>query len=109
MAAVLVIVGRESAVGFRLGGFECKEVGEQDDMTAVIEAVVAEHKYGFICMEERYFKRVSEGVLRRINRKAVPVIMPIEIPLSWEVGAPEEPHIARLIRRAVGYRIKIRR
>ncbi|MBI5234289.1 MAG: V-type ATP synthase subunit F [Deltaproteobacteria bacterium] len=109
MAGFLVIAGPGVSDGFRLAGFECLEAGPEDDMTSLIERVYREARYGLICIESGLLDRVSRLILKRLKKRALPVILPIDLPLHWEEGTDRESHIEKLIRRAVGYQIKIKK
>jgi hypothetical protein len=47
--------------------------------------------------------------MRRIKKSGLPVIVPVNIPEAWGEGGPEEAPFARLIRRAIGYHIKLKK
>ncbi len=109
MAGYLVITGKETAPGFRLAGIECIEADERTDVAGLLTSIVDEGRYGLVCIEDRFFKRVPSNVMRRIEKKGFPVVVPVEIPLEWGEKEAGESPIARLIRRAIGYQIKLKR
>lgn len=109
MSGLLIITGEDDSLGFRLGGFECRELSEGDDVCALLEDIVEGGKYGLVCIEERFYERLSKELMRRIKKKGLPVLMPINIPQAWQEAAPGESTVARLIRKAIGYQIKIRK
>ncbi len=109
MAGYLVITDGDTAPGFRLAGLDCIEVDDDTDMAALLSSIVDEGRYGLVCIEERFLNRVPENVMRRIQKKGFPVIVPVDIPGVWGEREPGESPIARLIRRAIGYQIKIKR
>jgi vacuolar-type H+-ATPase subunit F/Vma7 len=106
---LLVIVGHEAAPGFRLGGFDCIEAEEDENFSSLLENISKEGKYGLVCIEEGFLDSVSRDVMRWINKKGSPVIVPINIPKAWGEGEPEESPMVRLIRRAIGYHIKLKK
>lgn len=106
---LLVITGHNESLGFRCAGIECREVGDGSDISNLLLTLQAEGKYGLIAVEDRYLSRVSENVMRRMIKKGLPIILPINIPQKWgEVEVGESP-VVKLIRRAIGYQIKIKR
>ncbi len=109
MAELLLITGPRASDGFKLGGFEVKELDEGSDVDEVMEEVASADKYGLVCMEERFFEKISERVIKRIRKKGLPVILSMEIPEKWGETSGGESHIARLIRRAIGYQINIKK
>ncbi len=109
MAALLLITGKGVAQGFRLGGFKCREIEEDSDIDEVIEEEFESGGLGLICVEERFHERISDRVLKRVRKHGLPVIISMDIPGRWDEAATEESHIARLIRRAIGYQMKLKK
>ena len=109
MAKLMVITGPGAALGFRLGGFEVSEMADDGEIDSLIEEISAEGGYGLLCVEERFHKKISDRVMRRVRKKGLPVVLGIEIPEKWEETEAGESHIARLIRRAIGYQVKIKK
>lgn len=109
MAELLIITGEGASIGFRCAGLDTKELGEGEDISSVIAALQNERRYGLIAVEEKLLEQVSENVMKRIRRKGLPIVIPINIPHSWgEVEFGESP-VVRLIRRAIGYQIKLKK
>jgi vacuolar-type H+-ATPase subunit F/Vma7 len=109
VAELVVIVGKDVSPGFRLGGFDCIELEEGEDVSSLIEGIHKEGRYGLVCIEERFLEDVSRDIMRRIKKSGLPVIVPVNIPEAWGEGGPEEAPFARLIRRAIGYHIKLKK
>lgn len=109
MTRLLIITAEGGSLGFRLGGFESREVAKGTDPTGVLEEVERESRYALVCIDKHILERVDKGVLTRLKKKGLPVVMPLDIPLVWEAEGAGESPVARMIRRAIGYRIKIRK
>lgn len=109
MAGFLVITGVGGSLGFRCAGIECIEIAEGEDISGLLVSLQNEGRYGLIAIEEGLFNRVSGNVMRRIRKKGLPIMLPVNIPHRWgEVDLGESPAV-RLIRRAIGYQIRLRR
>lgn len=109
MAGLLVIAGEGSGMGFRCAGVETREFPWEGDLSGLLFELQAGGKYGIVVVEERLLEKVSDNVMRRITKKGLPVVVPARIPSRWdEREAPEAP-VMRLIRKAIGYQIKIKR
>lgn len=106
---MVVIVGKDAAPGFRLGGFDCIELEGGEDVSSLLEGIQKEERYGLVCIEERFLEGVSRDIMRRINKRGLPVIVPINIPEAWGERGLDEAPFARLIRRAIGYHIKLKK
>ncbi len=109
MSEFLIITAPGASLGFRCAGVECFEAGDGVDVPSFLFKLQAEGRYGLVAVEEKILKRVSDNEMRRINKRGLPIIIPINIPEKWgEVEFGESP-VVRLIRRAIGYQIKIRK
>jgi len=108
MPGFLVITFPDTSVGFRLAGIEVMEVTEDRDLKILLEGLIERGDYGLLAVEERLLAKVPDEILRRIRKKGIPVIVPIDTPRSWYGEVERETYILRLIRRAIGYQIKIK-
>lgn len=106
---LLIITYPGTSLGFNLAGIEVKEVKENEDVTAILNDIIKTGDYGLIAIEEGLLLKVDEGILKRIRKTGIPVIVPINTPKSWHGEAETESYITRLIRRAIGYQVKIKR
>lgn len=109
MAELVVIAGEDVAPGFRLGGFDCIEVRDKAGVPSLIEGIIKEGRYGLVCIEDRFMHSIPKDLVRRIAKEGLPVMIPITIPRSWGEGEPKESPIVSLIRRAIGYHIKLKK
>lgn len=109
MAQLLVIAAKKSCEGFKVSGFDCMEVEEEREIDAVIESIFKEQRYGLLCIEQRLFNAITPSVVKRIRRGGLPVMIPVEIPTTWGEPREGETHIESLIRRAIGYQVKLKR
>lgn len=109
MSKLIVITYPDTSLGFSLAGVEVKEVEEGGDITAVLNDIIKTGEYGLLVVEEKFLAKVDEGVLKRIRKAGIPVIVPIDTPRSWQTETEMESYIARLIRGAIGYQVKIKR
>ena len=109
MASLIIITREGASLGFRLSGFETREVRPGEDPTVTLEEVEAEGEAALVCMESRLLEMVNQMALKRIKKTGFPVIVPLDIPLRWQLEDEVESPIARMIRRAIGYQIKIKK
>jgi V/A-type H+-transporting ATPase subunit F len=103
-----VVTRPGDGLGFRLAGASVEEVEE----TAVAErfkALLADPSLGVLAVEEELLKQVPEALLEKLGREGVPVLLPFAFPRRWEQAGRGEEYVATLIRRAIGYHVKIQR
>ena len=109
MAGFLVITDKGASLGFRCAGFDTLEVSGEEDISQLLLNLQNDGRWGLIAVEERLLDRVSEYAMRRIRKRGLPVILHINIPQRWEERGFGESPVVRLIRKAIGYQIKIKR
>ena len=109
MPELIVITAPGDSIGFRCAGLECREAGPGEDISSMLLAIQVEGRYGLVVIEDRLYSRVSDSAMKRLRKKALPIILPINVPQRWGVVEGEESPVVRLIRRAIGYQIKIKR
>jgi V/A-type H+-transporting ATPase subunit F len=95
-------------LGFRLAGAAVEEIGK-GDVAERFKAILADPRLGVLAVEEELLGQVPQPLLEKIGGEGVPVLLPFTLPRRWrEVGRGEE-YVATLIRRAIGYHVKIER
>lgn len=109
MHSFLVITETGASTGFKCAGFDCMEAEADGDVGALLTGLQAGGRYGLIAVEERLLSRVPENVMRRLRKRGLPIIIHINMPLKWAEMEFGESPVVRLIRRAIGYQIKIKR
>ena len=109
MARMIALVDRETGLGFRLAGMEARTTETVDEMKRSVEALLAEGGADVALLDESLFHQAPEPLKRRIEESVAPIFVLVPtFRLRRERVTPEE-YVARLIRRAIGYQIKIRR
>lgn len=105
---ILIITFSSMAVGYRLAGTDVLEAAEDDDFADILNRALKIDDLGILCVEDVILNRLPEPFMRRIGKLTMPLIVPITTPAKWKADKEGESYIARLIRRAIGYQIKIR-
>ncbi len=96
------------ASGFRLAGIPADDVPDATTAAVKLGTLAADPGLGILLVEERLLNESPENVRREVERRPVPIIVPVPTP-SW--GAPTgdaEGLILELLRRAIGYRVKLK-
>ncbi|MBI3047669.1 MAG: V-type ATP synthase subunit F [Acidobacteria bacterium] len=103
----LKVVTRPGAgLGFRLAGVPVEEVS--GPVTAErLAALVEEPGLGILAIDEELLGGVPQDVLERVSRDGVPIVLPFTLPARWGERVGGEEYVSALIRRAIGYHIKI--
>lgn len=104
MKKIVFITPSDAGYGFRLTGlshYSCS--GEEAEET--LHNVTADPGTGLVIVDERLLGNIEEERLRDIERswKGVLVVMPS----PEERGPAAEDYAARLIKRAIGYHVRL--
>ena len=106
----MIVIGPEDMImGFRLAGFEVMKTTEKSNPTEIAERLVEDGRYAIVFMEEGLFNSIDEQTMRRIRKRGLPVIVPVSVSPNWKDERLKESPVARLIKRAIGYHIKIKK
>lgn len=107
MSALVHVVCRPgSAPGFALLGLTPAPLGVDGDVEAVIGPLLARDDAGVLLIEESIYDSATAELRARLDRSAAPVVVPFPGPI-WTDAAPAEERVVELLRRAIGYRVKL--
>ena len=101
-----VAVRPGDALGFRLAGARVEEVPPGGE-GAAFRRLVSDPHTGVVAVEEELLRAVPPRALRRAREAGLPVILPFALPRRWGEEGRGRAYVAALIRRAVGYAVKI--
>ncbi len=109
MGNIVALVDEDTARGFRLSGIGTRTTETPEELLAWANALGKDAEVRLVLLDESLFRKLPERVQGRLEDSRSPLFIPIPV-LDLRKGAvkPEE-YVARLMRRAIGYQIKIRR
>jgi V/A-type H+-transporting ATPase subunit F len=101
-----VAVRPGDGLGFRLAGATVEEVPPGGE-AAAFRRLVSDPRAGVLAVEEELLRAVPDRALRRAREAGLPVILPFALPRRWGEEGRGRAYVAALIRRAVGYAVKL--
>lgn len=101
-----VVTRAGAGLGFRLAGIPVEEVADADAPDR-LAALVREPGLGLLALDDVLVGHAPPGVLERAARAGVPIVLPFTLPARWQEGVGGAEYVAALIRRAIGYHIKL--
>lgn len=109
MPKLIVLTDADSADGFRLAGVDVFAVNSPEEARNTLARLLNDDQSGIVAMNEEYMGAIDERLQKKIDSIYRPIVIPL--PIRHELGGGEERRIylARLIRRAVGFDITLRR
>lgn len=103
---LVVAVRPGDALGFRLAGAAVEEIPPGAEGQA-FRRLLADPRVGVIAVEEELLGAVPARTLGRARERGLPVILPFALPRTWGEEGRGRAYVAALIRRAVGYAVKL--
>ncbi|MBI3597564.1 MAG: V-type ATP synthase subunit F [Nitrospirae bacterium] len=109
MDRIVAVLDEDTALGFRLSGVEARKADTVEELQERIGQLFNEKDVRLVIVDEEMVRRLPEKLERRIEHSTAPLFLPIPTVKMWRGAIRPEEYAARLIRRAIGYQIKIRR
>jgi len=107
MYNVTAIIPEGEATGFSLAGVRVIEAANRDDAVEILTREFANDTNGVILIDETYTANLSDSMQKKIDESTVPLVVSIPVITKWEYVHDMTGKIENIIRRAVGYRIKL--
>jgi V/A-type H+-transporting ATPase subunit F len=106
MYKFVIVTDSDRAAGFRLAGVEVLEAGSPEEAKKVISPLLYKDDIGIVAVNEEFMLTLDEKLMTRIEKLARPLIIPIP---SKSKELDRRSYIERLLRKAIGYNIVLRR
>lgn len=106
MYRFIVVTDQDTAVGFRLAGVDVVEAGSPEEARAKIASLSARDDTGILAVNEDLLAALDEKSRDKLERMRMPIIIPVP---SRAKGLDKRSYIERLLRKAIGYNIVMRR
>jgi vacuolar-type H+-ATPase subunit F/Vma7 len=94
-------------LGFRLVGLRPRVVESSEEAKTALSEMLGEDRWGVILVQEDLVPDL-EVVSRQRADGSLPILVPFPPPSSVEAPGEAEAYVAELLRRAVGYRVRLR-
>jgi V/A-type H+-transporting ATPase subunit F len=106
MYKFVIVTDSDRASGFRLAGAEVLEAGSSEEARTVIPPLLYRDDIGIVAVNEEYMLSLDEKVMDRIEKMHRPLIIPLP---SKSKEIDRRTYIERLLRKAIGYNIVLKR
>ncbi len=101
-----IVVRPGEGLGFRLAGVVTHEVGAGEE-PARFRDLLGDPALGVLAVETEVLRAVPEHLLSRAAARGLPVVLPFALPRRYGEAGRGREYVAALIRRAVGYHVKL--
>ena len=109
MYRVVVLTESDTADGFRLAGVDVEAVESLDMARRRLAALLDDDTSGILAVNERFMGAIDERMRQKIDSIYRPIVVSLPIREKLETGEEHRAYLSRLIRRAIGFDITLRR
>lgn len=109
MYKLVVLTDNDTADGFRLAGVDVVAAESPDDARRKLAGLVDDDSSGIVAVNESFMAAVDERLQRKIDSTYRPIVISLPIRETLAVGEDHRAYLSRLIRRAIGFDITLRR
>jgi len=106
MYKFVVVTDSDRAAGFRLAGADVMDAADAAEARTVIPPLLYRDDIGIVAVNEEYMLSLDEKVMDRIEKMHRPLIIPLP---SKSKEVDRRTYIERLLRKAIGYNIVLKR
>lgn len=104
MKNIAFITPADAEFGFRLAGVR-QHVVKEDALVDAVQEIILQEDTGLIVIDERLLTGMNEDIIRAIEKKWHGVFLALPAPVN--APAEIEDYAIRLMRRAIGYHVRL--
>ncbi len=109
MSEVLVVGEPEQVEGFALAGARVDSTRDPERVAWLLREAILRRAPAVVAVTESLYEGLPEKIRLAAESSGRPMVITLPRPAGWEALEGGDNLIARIIRRAIGYRIKVRR
>ena len=109
MYRLVVLTDSDTADGFRLAGVDVDVCDSPEQARLRLASLLDDDATGIIAVNERLMSGVDERIQKKIDSIYRPIVVSLPIREKLEMGEDHRAYLSRLIRRAIGFDITLRR
>lgn len=104
---VRALCSSKSALGFALAGVPVVEADPAKTLDVQVDELALEPQLAVLLIEADLEARLSEETKKRFSRRPLPMLVPFPS-ASWADGRAIDDYVVELLRRAIGYRVRLK-
>ncbi len=109
MYKLVILTDPDNADGFRLAGVDVRVVGGDDEARRALNELLDDEDSGIIAVNEQIIGAIDERTQRKIDSIYRPIVISMPVREKLHMGEDHRAYLSRLIRRAIGFDITLRR
>ncbi len=109
MGHIVALVDEETALGFRLAGIDGRVAATPEDAMRGAREVMEDPEVRLVLIDEGLFRLLPEAMQRTLDSSRSPVFLAVPAARVRKAALSPADQVAGLMRRVIGYQIRIRR
>lgn len=93
--------------GFALAGIRALAAGDAGEASVELSRLLEQPEIGVVLVEEGLYKGLPAALREALERRTEPVVVPFPAP-GREARPSAEVELVEILRRAIGYRVRLR-
>jgi len=106
---LIVLTDPDNADGFRLAGVDVQVVESDEEVRVRLNRLLDDEDSGIIAVNEQMMAAIDERTQKKIDSIYRPLVISLPLREKLAIGDDHRAYLARLIRRAIGFDITLRR
>jgi vacuolar-type H+-ATPase subunit F/Vma7 len=106
---LIVLTDPETGDGFRLAGVDVRIANSNEEARKILAGLVDDDASGIIAVNEQMMQGIDERLQKKIDSIYRPIVISLPITERLQIGQDHRAYLSRLIRRAIGFDITLRR
>lgn len=109
LAKIAIVTDHDTGLGFRLAGVDVYSASSYKETEGHIEKLLKDKEYGLVAYSEEYTEHFPESMRIKMEESSLPVFIAIPSIKSWKEVEREEEYIGKILQKALGFYVKIKR
>lgn len=109
MGTCLVITDADAVVGFRLAGVEAVAASGPAEAERLLRGCLSGACASLVLVNQEFLEACSDALRARLERLSVPIVIPLPLAPARTREETAHEYLLSLIRRAIGFQMKITR
>ncbi|PKQ20061.1 MAG: V-type ATP synthase subunit F [Actinobacteria bacterium HGW-Actinobacteria-6] len=109
MYKLVVLTDTDTGDGFRLAGVDVITVDSPEEARKRLNELIDDDSSGIVAVNEAFMADIDERTQQKINSTYRPIVISLPIREKLHTDEDHRAYLSRLIRRAIGFDITLRR
>ena len=109
MYKLIVLTDSDTGDGFRLAGVDVITVESPEEARKRLNELIDDDSSGIVAVNEAFMAEIDERTQQKINSTYRPIVITLPIREKLHTDEDHRAYLSRLIRRAIGFDITLRR